>query len=314
MSYSSSGADPFADEWRAMRLSLLVGIGMLTGKVAAYALTGSAAILSDAAESIIHVIAVAFAAFSVQLSRRPADSRYPYGYERITFFSAGFEGALIILAAITIIAVAIEKWLTGIHLEQLGVGTILVVLASGLNAALGLYLVRTGRRTRSLILEANGYHVLTDSWTSLGVVGGLLLVIWTGWTPFDPILAIIVAANIIWSGAHLLRRSVSGLMDHSDPAVGRQLLAVLTELCETYRIAHHELRFRHTGNRVLAEVHLLFPFSTPVGVAHAAATDIEIALRRRMPFALELVTHLEAVEDHEQVHQTPTALGQDGRV
>ncbi len=291
-----------AERWLAMRLSLVVGFGMLAGKVSAYILTGSAAILSDAAESVIHVIAVAFAAFSLRLSQRPADARFPYGYERIAFFSAGFEGALIILAAVTIVVAAVDKWLSGLQLEQLGLGTGLVAAAAALNAGLGCYLVRTGRRTGSLILEANGRHVLTDSWTSVGVVGGLLLVIWTGFKPFDPLLAILVALNILWSGGHLVRRSVTGLMDYSDPQVQQQLRTAVERVAAEAGITHHALRFRHTGNRVLAEVHLLFPFETPVGVAHAQATQVEEELPRRVPFDLEVVTHLEALEDHDAVH------------
>ena len=201
----------------AMRLSLAFGVLMLVGKVGAYLLTGSAAILSDAAESVIHVVAVAFAAFSLRLSTRPADERFRYGYERITFFSAGFEGAMIILAAIFIIAAAVQKWLAGLQLQNLGMGALFVLAASLINAGLGWYLVRTGRRTHSLILEANGKHVLTDSWTSFGVVGGLALVLLTGWKPFDPLCAIAVAINILWSGGHLVWRSATGLMDYADP-------------------------------------------------------------------------------------------------
>jgi cation diffusion facilitator family transporter len=151
-----------------MRLSLVFGIAMLAGKTFAYLVTGSIAILSDAAESVIHVIAVSFAAFALWLSRRPANQRFLYGYERIAFFSAGFEGAMIVLAAAAIIYSAIHKWLHGLELQRLGIGTSIVLAASLINAALGYYLLRTGRRTNSLILEANGKHVLTDSWTSLG--------------------------------------------------------------------------------------------------------------------------------------------------
>jgi len=290
-----------------MKLSLFIGFGMLAGKVLAYQLTGSAAILSDAAESVIHVAAVAFATMSLRVSHRPANAYYRYGYERIAFFSAGFEGALIILAAAAIIVAAVHKWLSGIQLEQLGVGTMLVAAAGALNGALGFYLIRIGKRTGSLILVADGKHVLTDSWTSVGVVGGLLLVIWTGWTPFDPILAILVALNILYSGGGLLRQAVTGLMDYSDPAVEAGLQHALVQLTAELGIQHHALRFRHTGQRVLAEVHLLFPFETPVGQAHATATLVEETLPKRVPFDLEVVTHLEAVEDHERVHHTHTA-------
>jgi cation diffusion facilitator family transporter len=291
-----------ADRRWAMRLSLAVGAGMLLAKVTAFAVTGSAAILSDAAESVIHVMAVAFAAYALALTERPADNRFPYGYERIAFFSAGFEGALIIVAALAIVAAAVHKWMTGLALEQLGLGTGLVAAAGALNAALGLYLVRTGRRTGSIILEANGRHVLTDSWTSAGVVGGLLLVIWTGWKPFDPICALVVAANIVWSGADLVRRSIAGLMDYTDPATERVLVAAAEALARELDVGFHRLRSRHTGQRLLVEVHLLFPYGMPVGEAHHRATLFETRLPARLPLEAEVITHLEAVEDHETVH------------
>src|SRR5215469_10722819 len=148
-----------------MRLSLAIGVLMLAGKTAAYFLTGSSAILADAAESVVHVVAVAFAAYSLRLSAKPAAPRYLYGYEKISFFSAGFEGAMIVLASIAILVTAVLEWLGGLKLENLGSGTLLILGAAILNAALGLYLVKTGRRVRSIILEANGKHVLTDSWT-----------------------------------------------------------------------------------------------------------------------------------------------------
>jgi cation diffusion facilitator family transporter len=297
---SSGHAD--RDRRVAMRLSLAVGLLMLLGKVSAYVLTGSAAILSDAAESVIHVVAVAFAAFSLTLSARPADRRFTYGYERIAFFSAGFEGALIVLAAVFIIATAVEKWLAGLELERLGAGTLIVLGAALLNAGLGLYLVRTGKRTHSIILEANGKHVLTDSWTSFGVVGGLTLVLLTGWKPFDPLLAIAVAVNILWSGGQLIRRSIVGLMDYADPDIARTLEPALDGLTRELGIGYHHVRFRHTGHRVLVEVHLLFPYGTPVGDAHRRATEVEERLPSLLAYEAEVITHLEALEDHEDVH------------
>ncbi len=192
----------------AMRMSLAVGVLMLLGKSAAYFVTGSAAILSDFAESVVHVIAVSFAAFSLRLSAKPAAPTFLYGYERITFFSAGFEGAMIVIAAIWILVEAIEKWLAGLPLEHLRSGTLLLLGAGMLNAWLGSHLLRVGKRSHSLILEADGKHVLTDSLTSFGVVGGLGLVMLTGWKPFDPLVAIAVAVNILWSGGRLAWRSV----------------------------------------------------------------------------------------------------------
>jgi len=188
----------------AMRLSLAFGVAMLIGKTAAYLMTHSVAIFSDAAESVIHVIAVGLASFSLRLSARPASRSFLYGYERITFFSAGFEGALIVVAAIAILYESIREWITGLQLLHLGSGVALILAAGILNAGLGYYLIRTGRRTHSLILEADGKHVLTDSWTSFGVVLGLVLVLVTHFKPFDPLVAIAVAVNILWSGGSLM--------------------------------------------------------------------------------------------------------------
>jgi cation diffusion facilitator family transporter len=286
----------------AMRLSLTFGIVMLIGKTTAYFLTHSAAIFSDAAESVIHVIAVAFASFSLRLSTKPASHQFLYGYERVTFFSAGFEGAMIIVAAIAILVESIRKWIAGLQLEHLGTGVLLVLVAGILNAALGYYLLRTGRRTNSLILEANGKHVLTDSWTSFGVVGGLGLVLLTGWKPFDPLIAIAVAINILWSGGNLVWHSAVGLLDYSDPKAGREIRYHLDRLCLDLNIQYHGVRFRTTGYRQIIEVHLLFPESTSVSLAHRLATELEERLPQRLGMPAEVITHLESVEDHADVH------------
>jgi cation diffusion facilitator family transporter len=293
-------------EWHdaqfAMRLSLVLGIVMLLAKLTAYFLTHSAAILSDAAESVVHVVAVAFAAFSLRLSAKPAAPEFLYGYERITFFSAGFEGAMIILAAIAILVAAIDKWIHGLQLENLGLGSLLVLAAGILNAALGYYLLRVGRRTRSLILEADGKHVLTDSWTSFGVVGGLVLVLVARWKPFDPLVAIAVAVNILWSGGQLVWHSAVGLLDYGDPAAGRKIREKLDAICDELAISYHGVRFRTTGYRQIIEVHLLFPHSTSVGEAHRLATILEERLPKDLGTPAEIVTHLESLEDHSDVH------------
>ncbi len=297
------------DQRLAIRVSLAFGVVMMVGKLAAYLLTGSAAIFSDAAESVVHVVAVSFAAFSLWLSSRPANSKFPYGYERITFFSAGFEGAMIVLAAVAIIYAAIHKWLAGLRLEHLGMGTLFVLAAAVINAGLGWYLVRTGRRTHSLILEADGKHVLTDSWTSFGVVGGLCLVLVTGWKPFDPLCAIAVALNIVWSGGRLIWRSATGLLDYSDPETGRKLRQRLDELCAEFGVQYHGMRFRTTGNRLLVEVHLLFAHGTPVGEAHRIATQVEERLPEGFEVPAEVITHLESLEDHASVHHAEHYTG-----
>src|SRR5690625_4491299 len=201
---------------RAINLSLGVGLLMLVIKFSAWLLTGSAAIFADAIETIVHVIAVAFAAYSLRLSLKPADENHPYGHAKVSFFSAGAEGMLIILAAIFIIQDAIRKWIAGVEIEHIGFGAALTGLTVILNGILGFYLVSIGRKKKSLILEANGKHILTDAWTSLGVIIGLILALLTGWLPWDPILAIAVALNIIITGFNLIRQSIRGLMDEAD--------------------------------------------------------------------------------------------------
>jgi len=292
-----------------MRLSLIFGLVMLIGKTAAYFMTHSAAIFSDAAESVIHVIAVGFASFSLRLSTKPASDQFLYGYERITFFSAGFEGAMIIVAAIAILVESIRKWIAGLQLEHLGTGALLVLMAGILNAGLGYYLLRTGRRTNSLILEANGKHVLTDSWTSFGVVGGLGLVLLTHWKPFDPLVAIVVAVNILWSGGHLVWRSAVGLLDYSDPKAGRKIRDKLDAICSELAIQYHGVRFRTTGYRQIIEVHLLFPHWTSVSEAHRFATIVEERLPVELGVPTEVITHLESLEDHADVHRGEHYMG-----
>ena len=298
-----SSATRGGDARFAMRLSLIFGLAMLIGKTAAYFMTHSAAIFSDAAESVIHVIAVGFATFSLRLSTKPASSQFLYGYERITFFSAGFEGAMIVVAAIAILFESIRRWIAGLQLENLGAGVLLVLMAGILNAGLGYYLLRIGRRTNSLILEANGKHVLTDSWTSFGVVGGLGLVLLTHWKPFDPLVAIAVAANILWSGGHLVWSSAVGLMDYSDPKAGRKIRDKLDAICSELTVQYHGVRFRTTGYRLIIEVHLLFPRLTSVSEAHRLATILEERLPTELAMPAEVTTHLESLEDHSDVHR-----------
>ena len=293
----------------AMRLSLGVGVLMLLGKTAAYFMTGSAAILSDFAESVVHVIAVAFAAFSLRLSTRPAAPTFLYGYERISFFSAGFEGAMIIVAAVWILVETIQKWIAGLQLEHLGSGTLLLLAAGLLNAWLGWHLLRVGKRSHSLILEADGKHVLTDSLTSFGVVAGLGLVMLTGWKPFDPLVAIAVAVNILWSGGRLAWRSAVGLLDYSDPGTGKQIREKLDAICSELGVHYHGVRYRTTGYRQIIEVHLLFPHATPVGEAHRLATALEERLPVELASPAEVITHLESLEDHEAVHSTEHYTG-----
>ena len=286
----------------AMQWSLAIGFFMLLMKTYAYFITGSAAILSDAAESVVHVLAVSFAAYSLRLSTKPPDKNHMYGHDRISFFSAGFEGAMIIVAALYIIFEAIAKWKSGLQIEDLGKGTLFTGLATIINGALGWYLVRKGKKYNSLVLIANGKHVLTDSWTSLGVILGLILLLLTKWLPFDPLIAILVATNILWTGSKLIRQSVGGLMDESDPATDLKLRSILDAETSKYAISYHHLRHRNAGNRLLIEFHLLFHETATVAKAHEQATLIEKEIRKVFPNHTEILSHLEPIEGHDEIH------------
>jgi cation diffusion facilitator family transporter len=286
----------------AMNLSLAIGLLMFVMKVGAYLLTGSAAILSDAAESVVHVAAVIFAAYSLRLSYRPADADHLYGHAKISFFSAGFEGAMIILAALYIIYESIHKWLGGLQLENLGAGAVLTAAAAIINGALGGYLLWLGRRQRSIILEANGKHVLTDCWTSVAVLVGLGLVLVTKWLPFDPICGIIMACNILWSGAGLMKSAFVGLMDHADPAAQAKLTAILDRETRQRGLSYHQLRHRNLGDAHWVEVHLLFPEGASLAAAHRIATEIEQVIEAGLEPRAYVTTHLESATDHSTVH------------
>ena len=279
---------------------------MLVGKVGAWWLTGSTAILSDAAESVVHVAAVAFALFSMWVSLRPSDASHLYGHDKIAFFSAGFEGAMIIIAALFIFYVAVQGLIHGVQIQHLGAGAALITLSSLINGVLGAFLIYRGRTAHSLILRANGHHILTDCYTSGGVILGLLLTRATGWLILDPIIAIVLGANILWTGGKLIRESIGGLMDEADPRIGEQIEPLLTRLTAAQGIRFHNLRYRNAGATLWLQVHLLFPQGTPIEVAHRQATEIEAVLEKELPGRVIATTHLEAIEDHEEVHAVKT--------
>jgi cation diffusion facilitator family transporter len=293
-----------ADQKLAMRMSFGVGVLMLLGKVGAYLMTGSAAILSDAAESVVHVAAVSFASYSLWLSFRPMDRDHLYGHDKIQYFSAGFEGGMIVLAALFIIYAATDNWIVGLKPRNLGGGMIVIVVATLINGLLGWYLLWIGRRSKSLILVANGHHVLTDFYTSAGVIIGLVLVLWTGKWQFDPLCAILVALNILWTGIKLIREAFGGLMDEADPEVTRQAQEVLDRQVVGLGCAYHGLRQRRAGNNIWIEMHLIFDGGLPLSEAHARATRVENAIEQSFKgSSVQVTTHLEAAQDHARVHQ-----------
>jgi cation diffusion facilitator family transporter len=287
----------------AIKLSLAFGFIMLVIKWYAFIITGSSAILSDAAESIVHIIGVSFAVFSLWLSLQPADEKHTYGHDKITYFSAGVEGSLIVLAAFYIIYVSVRRLIVGVEISNLDKGTYFTFAASVINLFLGLFLVRKGRKNNSLILVANGKHVLTDSWTSFGVVAGLLLTWITGWFPFDPIVAILAALNILWSGGKLMWKSAGGLMDEGDEKVGKIIKGILDEKVKESNLQYHKLRYRESGNVIWVELHLLFPGKIVLEEAHHTATEIENSIKTKLGIKVNITTHLEPIEIHEEVHK-----------
>jgi cation diffusion facilitator family transporter len=233
----------------AITISVIVAVLMLAGKCTAFFITGSMAILSDAAESVIHIVATGIAAFSLWYSRQEASKRHPYGHGKVAYFSAGFEGALIMLAAGYIIFVAVRDLIAGPEVQQLGAGLLITGGLGLINLALGVFLVQVGRRRNALILVANGQHVLTDMWTSAGVVAGVGVVWMTGIVWLDPVVAIAMGLNILRSAAGLLGRSLRGLLDAADPRDTQKLLKRLDEAVADGELSdYHQLRHRQSND------------------------------------------------------------------
>ena len=283
--------------FRAMILAISVGGLLMTVKFVAYFLTDSTAILSDALESIINVVASGFALYSIYVSNQPPDSSHPYGHGKIEYFSVGFEGALIILAAVAILYKAIPAFFVERPLAQLNVGIVLLLGASAVNLVLGLFLICTGRETRSIPLEADGKHLLTDVYTSVGVVGGLLLVRLTGWHWWDPLAACAVAINIVFTGWHLVKESFGRLMDEADPELLERIVEILTENRRPDWIDVHQLRTRHYGDKVHVDFHLVVPRSFGLPEAHVEAEEIEMMILNTLEEVAEVIVHVDPCED-----------------
>jgi cation diffusion facilitator family transporter len=260
---------------RAALLSLVIGTILLGAKVIAYLLTGSSAVLSDALESIVNVVAAGFAIGGVLFAGRPADRSHPYGHGKIEFFSAAFEGGLITFAAVLIIYESVRAVLKGVEIREIERGLMLVLGSGGINALLGLYLMRTGRRYQSLTLVADGKHVLSDFWTSLGVVIGLLLVRLTGIVWLDPVVAALVGLNLARTGWGLVRQAAGGLLDEEDPELVRRLVAALQERSTPGIIRIHNLRAIRSGRFHHVDAHLVVPAFWSVDQAHEAQDAFE---------------------------------------
>ena len=289
--------------FRLLWLSIAAAVATIALKTAAWRLTGSVGLLSDAAESLVNLVAAIVALLALHWASKPADRDHAYGHAKVEYFSAGIEGSLIFVAALSIMVTATDRLLHPQPLTDVGVGLAVAAAASLINLAVGVLLVRTGRRARSIILEADGRHLLTDVWTSVGVVVGVAAVAITGWERLDAIVALAVAANIVVTATGLLRRSGGGLMDRGlDEDAQRQIDRVLTSF-RTRGVEFHALRTRQAGHRAFVSTHVLVPGGWTVQHGHDVAEEIEAALRAELPYAT-IFTHLEPLEDPRSFEDT----------
>lgn len=280
-------------------LSIGAAVATIGLKAGAYLLTGSVGLLSDALESLVNLVAAVVALVVLTVAARPPDEDHAYGHGKAEYFSSGVEGGLILIAAVSIAYAAITRLLDPQPIEQAGLGLVISVAASVINLVVARVLMQAGRHYHSITLEADAHHLMTDVWTSVGVVIGVAAVALTGWERLDPIIALIVAANIIWSGARLLQRSALGLLDTALPADERaQVVAILTAHSEREGTQYHALRTRQAGARRFVSVHILVPGSWTVQSGHALLERIESDVRAALPNTTTF-THLEPIEDPE---------------
>jgi cation diffusion facilitator family transporter len=277
-------------------LSLATAIATIFLKTVAYLATGSVGLLSDAVESIVNLVGAGMALAMLTIAARPPDDDHAYGHEKAEDFSSGVEGGLIVVAAFSIGFAAVRRLLEPQPLERVGFGLAVSVGASLLNLGTALLLLRVARRRHSITLEANARHLLTDVWTSAGVLVGVGAVVVTGWQQLDPLVALIVAANIVWTGVGIVWRSVRGLMDVALPEAERVTIRRLLEGFCRDGVEFHALLTRQSGTRRFASVHILVPPDWTVARGHQLVEEIEAAIRNELPNT-SVLTHLEPQGD-----------------
>jgi cation diffusion facilitator family transporter len=277
-------------------LSIGAAVVTIALKLGAALLTGSVGLLSDAAESVVNLVAAIIVLVALRIASRPADEDHHYGHGKVEYFSAFIEGAMIFVASAVILYTAVQRFLHPQPLESLGIGLIIILIATGVNLYVGLLLLRTGRKKRSITLEADGKHLLTDVWTSVGVVIGVALVGITGWERLDSIIAFIVGLNIVWTGSQLLLRSTRGLMDKALPKADNELILAALETFKSDQVSFHGLLTRESGHHRFISMHVLVPGSWTVQQAHDLSEEVEAAIEVALPDA-QVITHVEPSED-----------------
>jgi 2-amino-4-hydroxy-6-hydroxymethyldihydropteridine diphosphokinase len=282
-----------ADRVRAGRLALAAGAAIFAGKLATFAVTGSSAVFSDAMESVVNVVAAGLLLYSLVIAARPPDPDHPYGHGKVEFFSAGVEGALIALAALAILVEAVGELVRGPELRRLDAGLGMLVVLSAANGWLGFHLVRTGQRTGSLALVADGRHVLTDVWTSVGVVAGLAVVWITDWVVLDPLVAIAVAVNVLRQGFALAREAVGGLMDEAPDELLATLASALDARREPEWIDVHSLRAWRSGRFTHADLHVVVPRYLDVDHLHDLDGRVDRVVTTALEGPSEVIVHFD---------------------
>ncbi len=281
-------------------LSIAAALATIALKFWAYLLTGSVGLLSDALESVVNLVAAIVAVIALSIAARPANNTHHYGHGKVEYFSAGIEGLMIFVAAMVIVYSAVERLLHPQALDAVGVGLLITLIATAINAAVGWLILRAGRRHRSLTLVADGKHLLTDVWTSIGIVIGVGLVALTGWLPLDSIVAIAVGLNILWTGFTLVRNSVHGLMDRALNATDEaRVIEVVNSFVAEYppgQLAFHALQTRESGQQRFVSLHVLVPGQWTVATGHDLVERVESAIALALPGA-HIQTHLEPRED-----------------
>ena len=277
-------------------LSLAAAVATIALKTVAYLLTGSVGLLSDAVESIVNLVGAVMALVMLTIAARPADEDHPYGHSKAEYFSSGVQGTLILVAAVSIGAAAVHRLLVPQPIERAGIGLAVSAAASAVNLAVGLLLLRVGKRQRSIALEALAQDLLSDVRTSIGVIVGVVAVVTTGVLWLDPVVALLVAANIVWIGVGIVHRSVHGLMDTALPA--GELAAVKAALDShlTDGVEYHALRTRQSGARRFVSFHILVPGGWTVHRGHELLEDVEARIRAQVP-DVTILTHLESLDD-----------------
>lgn len=288
----------------ALRISLLVSVLSLCIKASGFFVTQSTTALSDAAESVIHILAVAFVYYGFLLSTKPADEKHLYGHERVEFLSVGIEGAVIILAGISIIYKSVDNLIYGHVLNNIGWGIGLLAAAGMINFILGSYLVKVGRHEQNMIVISNGKHTLTDVWTSLGAVATLIIVKFTGWIILDSIVGLGLALFIMYEGFKLLRYSVDGLMDRKNPSADKAIRKTLEDPLPGSMTSYHNLRHRTTGRTTWIELHAVFEKGIDLKQAHYDATLLERELIDSIAGDVIVTIHLEPEGSHHDEHET----------